>query len=54
MALTEDGTCWIAPVSPATAVRISSSCTCAAEAVVTTSPSASSVTVLTPSRIVAS
>ena len=54
MALTADGTCRICPVSPATAAATWSAVTAEASAVETTSPSASSVTVVAPSRTVAS
>jgi hypothetical protein len=53
MADTALGTCWISPVSAATADRSASSRTPEASTVDTTSPSASSVTVLCPSRMVA-
>src|SRR3712207_1668762 len=52
MALTELGTCWIAPVRAAIPCAIRSSGTACALAVAVTSPSASSVIVDWPSRIV--
>ena len=53
MALTLLGTCWISPVRAATPARTASSVTAAALRVAVTSPSASSVTVDSPSRMVA-
>ena len=54
MALTELGTCAMSPVRPATAAASASSVTTEASAVAVTSPSASSVTVEDPKRMVAS
>ena len=53
MALTADGICSMSPRSAATAVSICASVTSAAETVSSTSPSASSVEVVWPSRMVA-
>jgi hypothetical protein len=53
MALTLLGTCWISPVRAATPAWMSSSVTAAALTLATTSPSASSVMVDSPSRMVA-
>src|SRR5450755_2876863 len=53
MALTPGGTCWISPVSAATAAFSAGLETPAAGAVTRISPSASSVSVVAPSRTVA-
>jgi hypothetical protein len=53
IALTELGTCWMYPVSAAIAAAIAGSVTPPGSAVARVSPSASSVLVVTPSRIVA-
>jgi hypothetical protein len=53
MALTALGTWSISPVCAASPARIASSVTWAADARAITSPSASSVTVRSPSRMVA-
>src|SRR5471030_716613 len=54
MALTDDGTCSISPVKTATARAIESSSTWPAGVAESCSPSASSVSVVTPRRMVAS
>ena len=53
IALTELGTCWMSPVNAAIPAAIAESVTPVGSAVASVSPSASSVVVLAPSRMVA-